>query len=227
MKPIPVAFSLLERFVNCPKQFHDVKVSHEFEDPPNESSLWGDRVHTGFKEYLQSGGTITLPDELATYKGYLDNILRQPGQMYVEEKMAVDTSLNPCDFFRKDCFLRGVVDVMHIKGDRASALDHKTGKRKTSYQMKMMALLIFLIHKQVNTCRVAFMWLKTGEPDSDTFTRDDIPKLWEAIIDDIKQYKQAFERDIWQPRQSGLCHGWCPVKTCQYWKPRSPSSLRK
>jgi hypothetical protein len=37
---------------------------------------------------------------------------------------------------------------------------------------------------------------------------------------DIKQYQQAFVQDVWQARQSGLCHGWCPVTTCEYWKPK-------
>ena len=34
------------------------------------------------------------------------------------------------------------------------------------------------------------------------------------------QYAQAFKTDTWQPRPSGLCNGWCPVKTCEFWQPK-------
>ena len=221
MKPIPLAFSILERFINCPKQFHDVKVTHDFEDTPNETNLWGNYVHEEFEKYLSAKGTQPLPENLAIYQGYLDGILRQPGEMHVEWKMAVDTRLEECSFWDKGCFLRGVQDVVHITGTRASMIDHKTGKRKPrSKQMKMAALLLFLVRKDIERCRVAFAWLKTNEFDAEEFTRADIPDLWNAFMSDIKQYQQAFAQDIWQPRQSGLCHGWCPVTSCEYWKPK-------
>jgi hypothetical protein len=213
----------LERFKNCPKQFHDVKVSHEFEDAPNEANKWGNYVHEQCEAYLKAGGTVPLPENMASYQGYLDGILRVPGQMYVEHMAAVDTKLEACDFWdRKNCFMRGKIDVMHIHGNRASLLDHKTGKRKpNSGQMRMMALLVFLLFKEVQRIRVAFAWLKTNEFDAENFTRADIPMLWSTFVPDIKQYQQAFAQDIWQPRQSGLCHGWCPVTSCEYWKPKS------
>ena len=50
--------------------------------------------------------------------------------------------------------------------------------------------------------------------------RDQIDQLWAPFIGDLKQYMQAFREDIWQPRQSGLCNGWCPVTDCEFWKPK-------
>jgi hypothetical protein len=39
-------------------------------------------------------------------------------------------------------------------------------------------------------------------------------------VPDLKQYATAFKTDVWQPRQSGLCNGWCPVTECEFWKPK-------
>jgi hypothetical protein len=216
-KPIPIAFSILERFINCPKSFHDVKVTHEFGDRPHADNKWGNYAHKEFQTYLEMQGTTVLPENLSTYKKYLDGILRQPGEMHVEWKQAIDTHLNECDFWSKSCFMRGVADVVHLNGTTASILDHKMGKRKPhSRQMKMAALLMFLVRKDVQRCRVAFAWLKVNKFDAEEFTRADIPNLWNEFIPDIKQYKEAFEKDIWQARQTGLCKQYCPVVTCKF-----------
>jgi hypothetical protein len=221
MKPIPIAFSILERFKNCPKQFHDVKVVHDFEDTPNELNLWGDHVHKQFKVYLDARGEYLLPPDVIGYKPYLDKILKLPGTMYPECKLAVNTKLEPCGFFDSNVFMRGIIDVLHVNGTAATALDHKTGKKKmASQQMKMAALLIMLVYKHIESVRVAFSWLKVNQYDSDEFTREQIQYLWNEFIPEIKQYKEAFDNDTWPAKQSGLCKGWCPVQSCQFWEPK-------
>ena len=45
-----------------------------------------------------------------------------------------------------------------------------------------------------------------------------IKGIWKKFIPDLRQYAEAFKTDTWQPRQSGLCNGWCPVKECEFWK---------
>lgn len=221
MKPLPLSHSNLDRFVTCPKQFYHVKVVKDVPDPPGDAAMWGDYVHLEFEKYLKEPTTYVLPANVGMYQQYLDKLAAMPGELLVEQELAVNTTLAKCGFFDSDVFLRGYADFIAIKDTRASIIDHKTGKQKpNSRQMKLMALLVFLIYKQVQKIRVAFAWLKTGKYDSDEFTRADIPKLWSEFVPDIKQYKQAFAQDVWQPRQSGLCHGWCPVKTCEFWKPK-------
>lgn len=222
MKPIPVAFSILDRFKTCPKQFHAVKVVHDFEDAPNEANKWGDRVHKEFATYLNAKGDHLLPPDIIGYQPYLDKILKLPGVLYAECDLAINTKLEPCGFFDNGVFMRGKADVLIVNGDSAVIIDHKTGKRKSDQrQLKMMALLFFLVYKHIQRIRVALAWLKVDQHDTDEFTRDQIQYLWNEFIPDIKQYKEAFDKDIWQPRQSGLCHGWCPVTSCEFWKPKS------
>jgi hypothetical protein len=221
VKPLPLSHSTLDKFKNCPRQYHALKVIHSVADPKGEAALWGDYVHQHFEKYLLAKGAYKLPDNLEKYTRYLDDLLRMPGEQHVERPLAVSTKLRVCAFDAPDVFLRGYADFMTIKDTRASIIDHKTGKRKPdSKQMKMMALLTFLIDTQVERIRVAFAWLKTNEYDSDEFTRSDVPSIWAEFTPDMKQYADAFKNDIWQPRQSGLCHGWCPVHECEFWKPK-------
>lgn len=221
VKPLPISFSTLDKFRNCQKQFYEIKVAKSVVDVQGDAALWGDFVHKQFENYLLAKGLYTLPDSVEMHRRYLDTILSQPGELHVELEMAVNTKLEPCEFFAADVFARGKADVLRINGTMAYILDHKTGKRKRdSDQMRMMALLCFMLFPAVQKIRVGFVWLKDDKTDADNFTREQIPELWNGFLPDITQYRNAFRDDVWQPRQSGLCHGWCPVKTCEFWKPK-------
>jgi len=51
-------------------------------------------------------------------------------------------------------------------------------------------------------------------------TRNEAPALWDSYAADLKRYEYSFEQDIWLAKQSGLCYGFCPVTSCQFWKPK-------
>lgn len=221
MKPKAWSFTALTRFVNCPKQFYHINVIKDVADVEGEDAKWGNRVHLAFEKYLRDGKP--LDTELVSYTPYLDAIKAVPGEMYVEHEMCLNNSLQPCGKWDPRVFVRGYADVLHVNGRKAKLIDHKTGKRKPgSKQMKLMALLTFAHFPEVEEIRVAFMWLKTQERDSEVFTKSQVMELWGEFLPDLKQYKEAFETETWQPRQSGLCHGWCPVMSCDFWKPKRP-----
>lgn len=221
MKPLPLSHSSLDRFKTCPKQFFELKVAKSVQDSKGDAAAWGDYVHKNFEDYLKARGMITLPQNLEQYREYLDTILAQDGTLYVEHELAVNARLQQCAFDASNVFIRGYADVLRLKQTRAWILDHKTGKRKPdSKQMKLMALLTFLIYPDVDRIRVAFAWLKTKQHDAEEFRRSQMIDLWNEFLPDIKAFLDAFVNDVWQPRQSGLCHGWCPVTQCEYWKPK-------
>lgn len=98
---------------------------------------------------------------------------------------------------------------------------HNTGKRKpNSRQLKLFALLVFMHHPQINTVKTEFVWLKTGERDAETYTRDQEAELWQEFVPSLARFKAAFKAEVFPPRTSGLCNGWCPVTQCPHWKPK-------
>jgi hypothetical protein len=68
--------------------------------------------------------------------------------------------------------------------------------------------------------RCEYYWTQTKSTNGQTFERKQIPEMWQEFLPGLKQYAQAFHEDIWQPRQSGLCKGWCPVTDCEFWAPK-------
>lgn len=218
MTPFPWSISALDKFVTCPKAYHEIRVVKRIVEPEGEAAAWGNRVHKDIEDDLK--GTRPLAPEMAQFRQYVDTIKGRPGTMLVEQNMALNRSLQPVTWFAKDVWVRGKADVVHLNGNTAVGLDHKTGKRKTTRQMALMALLTFYHHPQIERVRTLFCWLKTNEFDKDEFKREEIPSLWQRFVPDLNQYRKAFHTDTWQPRQSGLCHGWCPVKDCEYWRPK-------
>lgn len=180
--------------------------------------MWGDRVHKAFEAYLKgSPASAMLDPELEIYRGYLEEIAARKGTMLVEQQLAIDKKLQPCDWFAKDVWMRGIIDVLHIDGNIAYILDHKTGKQKDDpRQLKLFALLAFIHHPNVNVCKTEFRWLKTGAITAAVYFRHQEAELWEEMLPDLLRYRMAFKHEMFVPRQSGLCKQWCAVVQCEY-----------
>lgn len=230
MTPKPWSFSVLDKFVTCPKKFYEMDVSKRISEPEGDGASYGNFVHDHSEAYLKAHGKYAFPPNppninghppMERYRAYFDAILRLPGTMYIEQKMALDIQLRPVTYFDPRVWVRGKADVITIDGTVARGLDHKTGKRKVgSRQMVLMALLIFHHHPEVQTVKTAFFWAKTNEIDKGEYQRADMVAMWNMFVTDLHQYREAFQKNVWQPRQNGLCHGWCPVTDCEFWKPK-------
>lgn len=184
-----------------------------------EAQLWGEWVHKQF-ENRQRDDT-PLPDELAEHEGYMGRLKQLPGKHFHEQKMALNMRMQPCDFFARDVWNRGVLDFVAIEHHRAVIVDFKTGKVKPDLkQLALFALFIFHTYPQVTACYTRYYWTQTKAETEEEFLRSRIPEIWKKFLPDLKQYNEAFKTNTWQPRQSGLCAGWCPVNECEFWKPK-------
>jgi hypothetical protein len=176
-------------------------------------------VHKHFEDRLTDG--VVLPAELECHEKFLSSLDRLSGAMSVEQRIALDRRGEPCAFFDDEVWFRGVIDVKIVSGSAARLIDHKTGKHHTKFgQLKLFALHTFAAHPEVNTIRCEYYWTQTMTLTGESYKREDIPKLWAPFVPDLRQYSQAFKEDVWQPRQSGLCNGWCPVTSCEFWRPK-------
>jgi hypothetical protein len=219
MTPKPWSHSALDDFKNCPRAYYEKKVAKSVVETKGEATIWGEQVHKHFEEFLTDG--VALPPELACHEPFLLRLLGLEGMRFVEEKIALNTAVKPCAFFGDDVWFRGVIDFGVVNGEFARLIDHKTGKHHTKFnQLKLFALWTFAAYPTVNQVRCEYYWTQTMTLGGETYTRDQISKLWATFIPDLKQYAEAFKTDTWQPRQSGLCRGWCPVTDCEFWSPR-------
>lgn len=219
MKPKPWSHTALDQFVTCPRQYYEVRIARSVSEPKTEQQLWGERVHSAFEERQRDG--LVLPDEMAEHESYMMRLQTWPGTTTIEEKIGLNTRAQPCEFFAGDVWYRGVIDHKKVDGIRALLVDYKTGKVKNNFkQLKLFALHTFAAHPEVRIIKADYYWTVTQQTSGEVYTRDMIPNLWAQFIPDLKQYAQAFKTDTWQPRPSGLCAGWCPVTSCEFWRAR-------
>lgn len=228
--PMPWSYSSLSDHANCPRAFYEKRVIKSVKDEGSEALVWGNQVHKAFELYVGSG--TPLPDVLKAHTGYLNGLRRRGGVRHVEKRVALNRKLQPCGFFDKDVWWRGVLDYHSLQGCVAELVDYKTGKRKPDWrQMQIFGIWIFAAYPEVETISMEFYWTAlvsegftpaedyTAVTDSMLTRRKDIPKLWSDLTPDLKRYAQSFKDDVWPEKPSGLC-SWCPVKHCQHWKPR-------
>jgi hypothetical protein len=83
-----------------------------------------------------------------------------------------------------------------------------------------MTLWTFAAFSNIDLVNAQFYWTVDQSTTKKVWGRGEIDMLWGMFIGDLRQYAEAFKSDTWQARPSGLCHGWCPVTTCEHWKPK-------
>ena len=217
--PLPWSFTSLEDFVNCPRAFYEKRVIKSVKEEESEAMLWGNRVHKAFENYIKNDDM--LPKELQHHEKFLRSLADRGGKIATERKIALSKKAQPCGFFDRDVWFRGVIDLSIISEGEALLVDYKTGKPHSKFkQLKLFALHTFAEYPHVQSVKVKFYWTKTEMTTGDEYHREQIREIWSEFIPDLGQYAQAFKTDTWQPRQSGLCHGWCPVTSCEFWKPK-------
>lgn len=216
--PQPWSYTSLKDFKQCPKKFYEKRVAKSVRDESTQALVWGNQVHKAFELYVGHGQPMM--DVLKPHEAYLDRLKALPGSSHVELKVSLNKRAQPCGYFDKDVWWRGVLDFHNVNGLSGFLVDYKTGWRKPDWvQMSIFALWMFAQHPQLLNIEMQIYWVTIREWDRQTVTRSQIPELWARMTKDLRLYKQAFNDDIWPMRPSGLCP-WCPVKTCPHWKPK-------
>lgn len=217
MRPQPWSFTKLDKFENCPKQFYETDVAKRWPVETTQDMLWGRSVHKTFENYLLYGTPLSA--DLQVHQEFLDRFKAQPGELAGEEKIALNLQLERCGYFDKDVWYRGQVDARKRHGVRAHILDHKTGKVKNDYtQLKSFALWEFLTQPQIEVVQAEYYWTQIRGTNGETYTRAQVPELLAFFAPKLHRYADAFLTNTWAPKQSGLCNGWCPVTTCEFWR---------
>lgn len=219
MKTYPIvpfkawSFSSREQFLNCPKQYAEIRVAKNFEDVQYEHRQWGDDVHKALAQRLSEG--TPLPAGMTQWERLCQQMDNIKGDLYVENQLCLNKRLQPVDWFAKDAWVRGIVDALWIDGDTARALDWKTGKRKPKHdQLALFALLVMHHYPQVQVVKTMYVWLKTFQTDIETFHRAQLTDLWQRFLPDVQRMAYAHDSGTFMARSSGLCSKWCPVITC-------------
>ena len=210
-------------YENCPRQYAEVKVHKRYPVETTQQMQWGRDVHKAFEDYLLHG--VQLKPDLAMHEDFLASFKALPGELAGEERIALDTNLRGCGYFDKSVTVwwRGQVDARKRYQDSSYILDHKTGKVKNDFrQLKQFAIHEFLTQPQIQHVRVEYYWTQTRAASGEQYVRQQLPDLLRELAAPLARYVESYRTGVWNPKQSGLCRGWCPVKTCEFWSERRP-----
>lgn len=208
------SYSSISCFKNCPRQWEAKYLSYTYKDTGNEYNRWGTSVHAHLENNILKGQP--LPPELATMGPIMQIVKAIPGEVMVEECLAVDMKLRPVDYKAKDAYIRGKLDLTKRNGERGFIADYKTGKlRDDFYQLELSALLLMAAYPEINSVLAMFLWSKLGTFTQERYTRLQTQNMWNKVVTDIIHIEQAVSKKEFPPKRSGLC-GWCHLTSCEF-----------
>lgn len=216
----PWSFSSMSCFITCPRKYHWEYILKN-KGPVSAEMAEGTKVHKIFEDYV-ARRIPELPTNLDTCAAKLKDLRDRPGLVRVERKYGISVKLIPCDFFGKGVWHRGVIDYENVQSKRHHLVDYKTGKMKPK-PLQLQMNMVHAFAEGAKEVTAEFYWTKHNVS---TPLRMIHPNEAMGVIHklkpDLRQYVEAHQEDIWQPRQNGLCRGYCGCTGCEYWEPMPP-----
>lgn len=215
------SYSALTSFETCPKRHYLTRVSKEVVEPETDALRWGNNVHKALE--LRATEGKPLPVGMTQWEPIVARLLakheEQGGELLVERQIALNAKLQETEWFAKDVWVRGVVDVGLTKpgNTQVLALDYKTGKQKHDMdQLRLFAALLMHTFPDADIVHTGYVWLKTRKTTRERFHRDDLGSLWGEFIPRVNRLEQAYNENKWPAKPSGLCRAWCPCTSCEH-----------
>jgi len=219
MPTIPAwSFSSLKTFTTCPKKFYHAKVVKDVKEPEGEAAMYGKEVHSVAEFYVRDGTPI--PAKYDFIKPALDSLIKIPGDKYCEFKVALTESLEPCDFFDKECWFRGVADLLIVNEEKGEArvIDYKLGKSKYADlgQLELMALTVFKIFPKITVVKGGLLFLTEGKFVPTVYEAQQQHRYWGNWMPTITMLEGAYSSGVWNAKPNGLCKQYCWVTSCTH-----------
>lgn len=209
-KVLPWSYSSLNAYATCPKRYYLTRITKQAKESQTEATVHGNEVHSALEKYV--GGQAVLAEKYAGYKDIADKIKNAKGKKVLEYKFGLTKGLAPTGFFDDNVWCRGVLDVGVLQTNKVTVLDWKTGSRKLDNdQLRLFAGAAMCIWPYAETVKTGYIWLKTGQMDTETFTPDDKPGIFQDFAARVHRMEESERNNDWPARPSGLCRAYCPV----------------
>jgi RecB family exonuclease len=214
------SYSAIKTFDQCPKKYFHLKVVKDVKDEPGEAADYGTAVHEAAELFITNGTPI--PEKFAFMRPIVEPLAKKQGTKYAEIKIGVSKALEPRGFFDKDVWYRGIADLLIVNGSKAWLVDYKTGKNAKYADMKQLDLLagaVFIHFPKVETINSALLYVVSQEMPRKTHQRENLATYMSVFDSQLESLSDAMNNGVWNAKSSALC-GWCPVQTCEHWRPR-------
>jgi hypothetical protein len=192
-------------------------VAKDHKEPETDALMYGKQLHEAAEFYI--GKDTPLPPQFAFIKGSLDLLktLGEGGEFLCEYRMGLTRDLEPCDFFDKDVWWRGVADLVIIKGDKAYMVDYKTGKSSRyadTKQLEILSLALFKHKPNIKLVKGGLLFLVASDFVKVDYEGSQQSEPWVKWLNETKQLEAAYENDVWNPKPNFSCKQYCAVVNC-------------
>ena len=204
------SFTSYSAYLTCPKRYYLTRVAKTITEPETEVLRWGKQVHKALELRVKDG--TALPEGMTQWEKYARWTASLGGEVITEQEIAIDKHLAPVDYWSKDAWCRGVLDLTIVGSHTAVVCDYKTGKiRADSDQLKMFAGFIFATQPQITTVHTAYIWLNHDKATGERYDRTQLDSIWDNFRPGVDRIERSFASGDWPAKPSGLCNNWCPV----------------
>ena len=220
MSLIPWSYSKLKAFETCPKQFYHVKILKQYPQEETDAMRYGTDVHLACEEHIRDNKPI--PKKYSYVQPALDALKRKKGKKLCEYELGLTEDLQPCGFWDKNVWFRGIADLIILNEEDGIAwvVDYKTGKSARyadKGQLELMALAVFKHFPKIHTCNGGLLFVVCKQLITESYTRPRRENDLEVKYrDKFSQMVIASDNNVWNPNPSGLCRAWCDVLECAH-----------
>lgn len=216
-RPPAWSYSVLDLYDTCPKKFYHLRVAKDYSEPENDILRFGKEFHKAAELFIRRGAP--LPDKFSFAEAPMLKLRDMPGEKLCEYKMGLTENLEPCDFFAKDVWFRGVADliILNREGGTARVIDYKTSKsaaKADTGQLELLALSIFAHFPEIKKVQAGLMFVVCNAFIKETYEAENTHKLWARWLPQYEVIKKAYAVGTWNPRPSGLCRRHCVITEC-------------
>lgn len=197
----------------CPHQFYHRYILKSTPFVETKEMKHGTAVHEALEKRLKN--IEPLPPGFLQWEPFAIPFDRLDHK--TELKLAIRANGSSCDFWAKDVWLRGKLDVAAFNGGTSAYLnDWKTGNPnyEDRFELDIGALMLHAANPHLTTIKGTYTWLREnrlGEVHDLSETRH----AWTKVTGIVKRIERDRQTGQFEKRKSGLC-GYCSVESCEH-----------
>ena len=209
------SYSSIELFGQCPHKYYRLRVKRDIVEPESDAMRYGLDAHKAAEDYVRDD--VPLPAKFSFLQPMLDKLKTYEGERLCEYKMGLTKALEPCDFYDKQVWWRGIADLIVLQGDKAKIVDYKTGKSSKyadTKQLELLSLAVFKHFPQIKHIKGGLLFVVVNDFVQGKYSADESNTYWARWLPKTAMLEKSFENGAWNPRPNFTCQKWCPVKDC-------------
>lgn len=212
------SFSRLKQFKDCPKQLYHNAVAPKYHPDrvpyvEGKAQRDGKLVDEALTRRIASG--VPLPLQYQPYEGMVQAIMKAPGAKLAQMQIALNQAFQQVGSQDWDnAWVRTIYDIAIVNGEHGFIGDWKNGQVWIDEdQLRLFAATGFHVFPELEVIDTAYIWLKHGITSDKTYTRRELPDMWNTFLPDVERMQVAYKTTHWPaaPRKGDKTCRWCPA----------------